>query len=107
LLVDINQHARLELGLPSDEALGGHLFAVESALKAVQTGGASDTLASIQHRLEGRVPKDERGRVRFNSTGCSRITSENVPNLRPLLFHHALGRLDGGRPCHRSLASNR
>src|SRR5512135_1886155 len=55
----------------------------KSALKAVQTSGCSwIALPSISTGSKDRMLADH--------------LFQDVPNFRTLLFHHALGRLDGG-----------
>ena len=91
-----HQDARLELRLQRQRHVHRHLVAVEIGVE----GGADqrmqlDRLALDQHRLEGLDAEAMQGRraVQQHRMLADHLF-EDVPDLRPLLLDHALGRLD-------------
>jgi hypothetical protein len=92
-----HQNARLELRLKRERHMNGHLIAVEIGVE----GGADqrmqlDRLALDEDRLEGLDAEAMEGRraVQQHRMLADHLF-EDVPDLRPLLLDHALGRLDG------------
>ena len=91
-----HQDARLELRLQRQRHVHRHLVAVEIGVE----GGADqrmqlDRLALDQHRLERLDAEAVQGRraVQQHRVLADHLF-EDVPDLRPLLLDHALGRLD-------------
>jgi len=85
LLVDINQHARLELRFQRQRDVHGHLVAVEVGVeRRADQGMQLDRLAFDQHRLERLDAEMQVGRG--SEHGCSRITSSRISRPRDALF---------------------
>ena len=94
-----HQHARLQLRLQAQRDVHGHLVAVEVGVE----GGADqrvqlDGLALDQlglERLDAQAVQ-RRGAVQQHRVLADHLL-EDVPHLRLLALHHALGLLDGAR----------
>ncbi len=94
-----HQHARLELRFQRQRHVHRHLVAVEVGVE----GGTDqrmqlDRLALDQHRLERLDAEAVQGRrpVEQHRVLADHLF-EDIPDLRPLLLEHALGRLDRRR----------
>src|ERR1700738_2740259 len=76
--------------------MDGHLVAVEIGIeRGANQRVQLDRLALDQHRLEGLNPETMERRRPVQQYGMlADDFLEDVPNLRPLFLHHALGRLD-------------
>ena len=93
-----HQHLRLHLGLHGERHVHGHLVAVEVRVeRGAHERVDLDGLALDQDGLEGLDAQAvERRRAVQEHRMLGDHFFQDVPDLRPLLLHELLGRLDGG-----------
>src|SRR6266702_493389 len=93
-----HQHLRLHLGLHGERHVHGHLVAVEVRVeRGAHERADLDCLALDQDGLEGLDAQAvERRRAVQEHRMLGDHFFQDVPDLRPLLLHELLGRLDGG-----------
>ena len=93
-----HQHGGLDLRLRRERHVHGHLVPVEVGVEGRADEGVDlDGLALDQDRLEGLDAQavQRGGAVQEHGVLADDVFQE-VPDLRALLLHHLLGRLDGG-----------